>query len=379
MYQTLLLSSYLFILHVMGTPPFMAPHGRRVCGQDVRYSIVMTTESYVQPVHKPYITLCQGHRLCSTYKTAYSVRYRQVSKAAPSSHFYPECCPGWRRLHSHHCNHDVDECKEQQPCAQTCVNTLGSYQCACREGSSLTGDGRSCQSIPSTPPPAPLPSTSQTPVGGHADAGGRIGLLENVTEEVQSLKSRVELLEKKLQMVLAPFTSVFPLSLDEGLSEKTTLLSHSFQQLDRIDSLSEQIGFLEERLGTCEFLSRELACEDTKSRARIFSPKQLPSLQKRAVPRFSMAPFQKMVVWSEGSKKKDMEKGNKGRMRREMVGKGPNMARGEGQKARRAASALVPLLGQDRLSSVVRTQLVSRRSCGRTGRSRRGEAGACVW
>lgn len=53
-------------------------------------------------------------------------------------------------------------------------------------------------------------------------------------------------------MVLAPFTSVFPLSLDEGLSEKTTLLSHSFQQLDRIDSLSEQIGFLEERLGTCE-------------------------------------------------------------------------------------------------------------------------------
>lgn len=64
---------------------------------------------------------------------------------------------------------DVDECKEQQPCAQMCVNTLGSYQCACREGSS--GDGRSCQSIPSTPLPAPLPSTTQTPVGGHADAG----------------------------------------------------------------------------------------------------------------------------------------------------------------------------------------------------------------
>lgn len=61
---------------------------------------------------------------------------------------------------------DVDECKEQQPCAQTCVNTLGSYRCACRDGSSLTGDGRSCQSILSTPP-----STSQTPVGGHTDAG----------------------------------------------------------------------------------------------------------------------------------------------------------------------------------------------------------------
>lgn len=42
--------------------------------------------------------------LCCLLRTAYSVRYRQVSKAAPSSHFYPECCPGWRRLHSHHCN-----------------------------------------------------------------------------------------------------------------------------------------------------------------------------------------------------------------------------------------------------------------------------------
>lgn len=57
---------------------------------------------------------------------------------------------------------------------------------------------------------------------------------------------------QKLQLVLAPFSNFFPLSLDEGFSEKTTLLSHSFQQLDRIDSLSEQIGFLEERLGTCE-------------------------------------------------------------------------------------------------------------------------------
>lgn len=125
---------------------------------------------------------------------------------------------------------------------------------------------------------------------------------------------------------------------------------------------------------------------------------------------FHLHTVQKMLVWSEGSKKKDVEKGNKGRMRREMVAKGPNMARGEGQKggssrlgsnseavmdnntstlfispsvtpltARRAASALVPLLGQDRLSSVVRTQLVSRRSCGRTGRSRRGDAGARVW
>ncbi|KAK5901205.1 hypothetical protein CgunFtcFv8_026100 [Champsocephalus gunnari] len=285
MYQTLLLSSSLFILHVMGTPQYYAHHGRRACGRDLHHSAAMATESYIAAVHTPYITLCQGHRLCSTYKTVYSVAYRQVSRAAPSSGFYSECCPGWRRFHSHDCNRavcgppcenggaclrpnqcacplgwtghqcqtDVDECSEQHPCAQECVNTAGSYRCVCRDGFRLTGDGHSCQSLPPPPPPPrpPPPPTTQAPVGGHTDAGAGISQMENVTEEVQSLRDRVELLEKKLQMVLAPFSSFFPPSLDDGWSEKTTLLSHSFQQLDRIDSLSEQIGFLEERIGTC--------------------------------------------------------------------------------------------------------------------------------
>lgn len=160
------------------------------------------------------------------------------------------------------CQTDVDECREQHLCSQMCVNTAGSYRCVCEEGHALAGDGRSCQSLrPPVPPPplhltpAPPTQTSQAKLEDHRstpnDAGGGFALAENVTEEVQILKNRVELLEQKLQLVLAPFNSLFPLSLDEGLSEKTTFLSHSFQQLDRIDSLSEQIGFLEERLGTC--------------------------------------------------------------------------------------------------------------------------------
>ncbi|XP_062414880.1 epidermal growth factor-like protein 7 [Pungitius pungitius] len=289
MYRALLLSS-LVLLHVTGTPQLLGHHGRRVCGRALRHDVAMATESYVRPVHKPYITLCQGHRLCSTYKTVYSVAYRQVSRAAPAPPPPLECCPGWRRLHSHNCNQavcgqpcenggtclrpnqctcplgwkgrqcqtDVDECGEQRPCAQMCLNTAGSYRCACRDGFGLARDGRSCQSLhplPPPPPPPTVPPPAQTSrpsaAGGVADAGGGFGQMENVTEEVQSLRDRVELLEKKLQLVLAPFSSSSPPSLDEGWSEKTTLLSHSFQQLDRIDSLSEQIGFLEERIGTC--------------------------------------------------------------------------------------------------------------------------------
>ncbi|XP_010876590.2 epidermal growth factor-like protein 7 isoform X1 [Esox lucius] len=290
MYQTLLLSSSLLILHVTASPQFHGHHGRRVCGREVRHSsVAVTTESFVQPVHKPYITLCQGHRLCSTYKTVYRVAYRQVTRASPVSHTYPECCPGWQRLHSHNCNHavcgqscvnggtcltpnhcacplgwmgrhcetDMDECSERQPCGHRCVNVPGSYRCACREGYRLTGDRHSCENLPPPAPPAPPTRTSQAEAKDNRTSstfpGGGFGLAENITEEVQSLKNRVELLEQKLQLVLAPVNSLFPMSLDEGVSEKTSFLSHSFQQLDRIDSLSEQIGFLEERLGTCEW------------------------------------------------------------------------------------------------------------------------------
>lgn len=70
---------------------------------------------------------------------------------------------------------DVDECGGRQPCAQLCVNTAGSYRCACRDGFALAGDGRSCHQFP-PPPPSPSPTPTQgsrAAVGGHADAGKR--------------------------------------------------------------------------------------------------------------------------------------------------------------------------------------------------------------
>nr|AAS99349.1 EGF-like-domain multiple 7 [Danio rerio] len=272
MYTALLLSSSLFLLHVTCTPQTHSHHGRRVCVGDVwSRRVSYSTESFLQPVHKPYITMCQNHRMCSTYKTIYKVSYRQVTRAAPNLQIYPECCPGWRRMHSHNCNQavceqscanggscvrpnhcaclrgwtgrfcqiDVDECKEAQHCSQKCVNTLGSFQCVCEEGFSLDEDKVTCSKNPAS----------------SRNTGGGLGLVENVTEEVQILKNRVELLEQKLEMVLAPFTTLLPLDgagdTNSFLSERTNFLSHSLQQLDRIESLSEQVGFLEERIGAC--------------------------------------------------------------------------------------------------------------------------------
>ena len=40
---------------------------------------------------------------------------------------------------------DIDECKlDSDQCAQTCINTIGSYTCSCSEGYLLNGDRRGC-------------------------------------------------------------------------------------------------------------------------------------------------------------------------------------------------------------------------------------------
>jgi len=40
---------------------------------------------------------------------------------------------------------DINECQtDNGGCAQTCNNTVGSYQCSCRDGYELTSDGYNC-------------------------------------------------------------------------------------------------------------------------------------------------------------------------------------------------------------------------------------------
>ncbi|KFO65553.1 Epidermal growth factor-like 7, partial [Corvus brachyrhynchos] len=215
-------------------------------------------ESHVQPVYQPYLTTCQGHRLCSTYRTIYRVAYRQRSRQLPEP--TASCCPGWSRANSHtlgcnratcaltlspsslscSCVPDVDECASQSHgCSQLCINTAGSFHCACWDGFSLAADDKGCQ------PLVPAPGT---------DTPSQAGPSSEMKEEMKDLRSRVEALEQKLQLVLAPFHNLMPPE-DVG-ADPISRLSHSLQQLDRIDSLSEQISFLEERLETCKCLEK---------------------------------------------------------------------------------------------------------------------------
>ncbi|NWU93129.1 EGFL7 protein, partial [Upupa epops] len=264
-----LLLELLFILSTTSTDGF-ARAGRRVCTATSRSRVSTHSESHVQPVYQPYLTTCQGQRLCSTYRTIYRVAYRQVHRELPQPP--APCCPGWSRAHSHAlscnralcwvpcenggscifpgrcscppgwtgrgCQTDVDECAGQSHgCHQLCINTAGSYRCSCHDGFTLADNHQTCRPLG----PAPEP-----------EAPSQAGPPSEMEEEMQDLRSRVEALEEKLRLVLAPFHSLMPSAPEDVGADPISRLSHSLQQLDRIDSLSEQISFLEERLETCK-------------------------------------------------------------------------------------------------------------------------------
>ncbi|XP_069871178.1 epidermal growth factor-like protein 7 isoform X2 [Dipodomys merriami] len=256
---------WFLVLAAGGTEHVYGP-GRRVCAVEVQGP---ASESFVQRVYQPFLTTCAGHRACSTYRTIYRTAYRRSPGLAPAGPRYA-CCPGWKRTsglpgaceaaicqppcrNGGHCAQpgrcrcpagwkgdtcqtDVDECSTGGAgCPQRCVNTAGSYSCQCWEGQSLSADGTLC-----------------LPKGGASRmAPDRTGADAVVREEVRRLQSRVDTLEQKLQLALAPLHSLASRASEHGFQDPGSLLAHSLQQLDRVDSLSEQVSFLEEQLGSC--------------------------------------------------------------------------------------------------------------------------------
>ncbi|XP_036605335.1 epidermal growth factor-like protein 7 isoform X2 [Trichosurus vulpecula] len=242
------LVTWILLLGVGRTEHFYRP-GRRICSKAATKETVPITESYIQRVYQPYITICEDHRACSTYRTIYKTAYRHTSRTISPPPY--TCCPGWRRSNGlPGCGTDVDECSQPgHGCPQKCINIPGSYHCQCQEGYELSSDGRLCQ------PQSGSPGVTSTlcPTGQPQPEAS-----DEMKEEMQKLRSRVDMLEEKLQLVLAPFHSLAPQASEDGLSaDHISLLSHSFQQLDRIDSLSEQILFLEERLETCSCKNKQ--------------------------------------------------------------------------------------------------------------------------
>ncbi|XP_026634623.1 epidermal growth factor-like protein 7 isoform X2 [Microtus ochrogaster] len=212
-----LLVAWCLVLAADGTEHVYRP-SRRVCAVGVSGGPALPVlESFVQRVYQPFLTTCDGHRACSTYRTIYRTAYRRSPGPTPARPRYA-CCPGWKRtsglpgacgaaicqppcgnggscIRPGHCRCpvgwqgdtcqiDVDECSTgEASCPQHCVNTVGSYWCQCWEGQSPSADGMRC--LPKEGPSlvAPNPTT---------------GMDSMVREEVHRLQTRVDVLEQAL-------------------------------------------------------------------------------------------------------------------------------------------------------------------------------------
>ncbi|XP_036892535.1 epidermal growth factor-like protein 7 isoform X5 [Sturnira hondurensis] len=213
---------------------------------------------------------CLGHDGAPFSRTIYRTAYRRSPGPTPARPRYA-CCPGWKRTgrlpaacgaaicqppcqnggscvqpgrchcpagwRGDTCQTDVDgHSAGGGGCSHHCASTPGGGWCQCPEAHGPSDSGKLSPPRRGTPGVAPSPDK---------------GVDSVVEEEVQRLRSRVDILEQKLQLVLAPLHSLASRALAQGLPDPGSLLAHSLRQLDRIDSLSEQISFLEEQLGSC--------------------------------------------------------------------------------------------------------------------------------
>ncbi|MGH0175531.1 UNVERIFIED_CONTAM: hypothetical protein FKN15_077741 [Acipenser sinensis] len=185
------------------------PKTGRVCSQKTVRVPLVYNESSIQPVYRPYLTSCPGHRICSSYRTSYRVSFRQVHKEVLQTSAI--CCPGWRKRSPHSLSCDIGKC-ERVP--------LSSLRCE-----RVPLSSQYCQT---------------DPVSGE------------LREEVKTLRSKIESLERRVERAVSLVSRLVPVSLEELRDDDITAFWERLQELDRIESLSEQILLLEERLPNCE-------------------------------------------------------------------------------------------------------------------------------
>nr|XP_008260845.1 epidermal growth factor-like protein 8 isoform X1 [Oryctolagus cuniculus]XP_051710873.1 epidermal growth factor-like protein 8 isoform X1 [Oryctolagus cuniculus]XP_051710874.1 epidermal growth factor-like protein 8 isoform X1 [Oryctolagus cuniculus]XP_051710875.1 epidermal growth factor-like protein 8 isoform X1 [Oryctolagus cuniculus] len=276
--RTLLSGLFLFLrlLSGEGAKGGSLKASQGVCAKQTLMVPLRYNESYSQPVYKPYLTLCSGRQVCSTYRTTYRVAWREVRREVPQTH--TTCCQGWKKRHpgaltceaicakpcrnggscvrpgqcecapgwgGKHCHVDVDECRAGVSlCSHLCHNTAGSFTCGCPHGLVLGPDGRTCtEGSPEAPTSASILSVAVR----EAEPDERA-----LRREVRELRGRLERLEQWASQAGAWVRAVLPVPPEELQPEQVAEL---WGRGDRIESLSDQVLLLEERLGAC-------SCED---------------------------------------------------------------------------------------------------------------------
>ncbi|XP_058162519.1 epidermal growth factor-like protein 8 [Dasypus novemcinctus] len=274
------LSFLLLLVPSQGVKGGSLKESQGVCSKQTLVVPLRYNESYSQAVHKPYLTLCAGRRVCSTYRTTYHTAWREVRRDVQQTHAV--CCQGWRKPHpgaltceavcakpclnggvcvrpeqcrcapgwgGKRCHVDVDECRAGVAlCSHRCLNTAGSFACGCPRGLLLGPDGRACvEGAPRPPGGAGVLSVAVREAQSEEHA---------LRRELAELRGRLERLEQWAGQAGAWVRAVLPVPPEELRPEQVAEL---WGRGDRIDSLSDQVLLLEERLGAC-------SCEDNSLR-----------------------------------------------------------------------------------------------------------------
>ncbi|XP_047588995.1 epidermal growth factor-like protein 8 isoform X1 [Lutra lutra] len=268
------LSFLLLLMSAQGAKGGSLKESQGVCSKQMLVVPLHYNESYSQPVYKPYLTVCNGWRICSTYRTIYQVAWREVRREVQQTHVV--CCQGWKKRHpgaltcdeaicakpclnrgicvrpeqcecapgwgGKHCHVDVDECRTGVTlCSHHCVNTAGSFTCGCPQGLVLGQDRRTCaEGILEPPTGASILSVAVR----EAEHDKR-----DLRQEIWELRGRLERLEQWAGQAGSWVRAVLPMPPEELQPEKVAEL---WGRSDRIESLSDQVLLLEERLGACE-------------------------------------------------------------------------------------------------------------------------------
>ncbi|XP_017510370.2 epidermal growth factor-like protein 8 isoform X2 [Manis javanica] len=268
------LSFFLLLMSGEGAKGGPLKESQGICSKQTLVVPLRYNESYSQPVYKPYLTLCEGRRICSTYRTTYRVAWREVRRKVQQPHVV--CCQGWKKRHpgaltcdeaicakpclnrgvcvgpeqcecapgwgGKHCHVDVDECRAGVTfCSHHCLNTAGSFTCGCPRGLVLGPNGRTCtEGDLETPTSASILSVAVREAEPDESA---------LSWEVRELRARLERLEQWAGQAGAWVRAVLPMPPEELRPEQVAELWGGH---DRIESLSDQVLLLEERLGACE-------------------------------------------------------------------------------------------------------------------------------
>ncbi|GAB1597336.1 epidermal growth factor-like protein 8 [Argonauta hians] len=258
--------------------------GRHVCIEERRVAVPREhTETYYRPVYKRQVEVCEGFKLCSTLRVVYKLAVRKVYRSEVQTKLVNSCCPGWAQFDKSSrdclkpvcrtdcnkrgtctgpdtcrcntgwggptCETDLDECsQEMHMCQQTCLNTLGSYECGCYEGFQVAKDKTSCEICL---------TCNEEYRGLQADVRNLTEKVTVLEKEKKAMHKSITVIQRDYKKTLAMINDIKNRPIPTTTTVKTTAPStningyySNYDLRERIESLSEQIGILEEKLST---------------------------------------------------------------------------------------------------------------------------------